>query len=200
VRFIEGLASQVLGRLSDGEVDIAILYLPEHPGALQFDLLLSEEIHLITPIDYPLEGDSISVRDLADIPLILPSTHHGLRVMVETLAARYGFSPNIALECDGSISITKRLVLAKCGCTVLPSAAVIEEVAAGRLKSFRLQDPEIRRNVAMVWPKNRVSPDGLWAVTQIIRQRTAELVRRGDWPDAVLHAAGDNGESREQTD
>jgi DNA-binding transcriptional LysR family regulator len=200
VRFIEGLASQVLGRLSDGEVDIAILYLPEHPGALQFDLLLSEEIHLITPIDYPLQGDSISVRDLADIPLILPSTHHGLRVMVETLAARYGFSPNIALECDGSISITKRLVLAKCGCTVLPSAAVIEEVAAGRLKSFRLQDPEIRRNVAMVWPKNRVSPDGLWAVTQIIRQRTAELVRRGDWPDAVLHTAGDNGESREQTD
>jgi hypothetical protein len=52
-----------------------------------------------------------------------------------------------------------------------------------------LENPEIRRNVAMVWPKNRVNPDGLWAVTQIIRQRTAELVNRGDWPDAVLHVA-----------
>lgn len=28
VRFIEGLASQVVGGLSDGEVDIAMLYLP----------------------------------------------------------------------------------------------------------------------------------------------------------------------------
>ncbi|MGV8865269.1 MAG: LysR family transcriptional regulator, partial [Pseudomonas sp.] len=49
-----------------------------------------------------------------------------------------------------------RRVLANCGYTVLPSAAIIEEVAAGRLKSFRLENPDIRRNVAIVWPKNRV--------------------------------------------
>lgn len=190
VRFVEGLASQVLGQLSDGAVDAAILYLPEHHGALQYDPLLSEEMHLITPADYPLKGDSLPVRELGDIPLILPSTHHGLRVLVERLAARYGFSANIALECDGSISITKRLVMARCGCTVLPSAAVVEEVAAGRLKSFRLVDPAIRREVAIVWPKNRVTPDGMWAVTQIIRQRAAELVKQGAWPDTILHEGG----------
>ncbi|HEV7817107.1 MAG TPA: LysR family transcriptional regulator [Janthinobacterium sp.] len=194
VRFVEGLASQILAQLSDGGVDLAILYLPERPGALQFDLLLSEEIHLITPADYPLQGDSIAVRDLGGIPLILPSTHHGLRVLVESLAARYGFSAHIALECDGSISITKRLVLENCGCTVLPSAAVIEEVAAGRLKSYRLVQPEIHRDVAIVWPKNRAAADGMWAVTQIIRQRSAELVRQGAWPDAVLAAAADPAE------
>jgi LysR family nitrogen assimilation transcriptional regulator len=187
VRFIEGLASQILGQLGDGAVDVAILYLPERHGALQYDPLLTEEIHLVTPADYPLQGNTIPVRDLGEIPLILPSTHHGLRVLVETLAARCGFSANIALECDGSISITKRLVLERCGCTVLPSAAVVEEVAAGRLKTYRLVDPEIRREVAIVWPKNRVTPDGLWAVTQIIRQRAAALVRTGAWPDTVLH-------------
>jgi LysR family transcriptional regulator, nitrogen assimilation regulatory protein len=186
VHFIEGLASDILSRLSDGAVDIAILYLPEHPGALQFEPLLSEGIQLITPANYPLEGEHISVRDLGDIPLILPSTHHGLRVMVESLANRYGFSANIAVECDGSISITKRLVLENCGCTVLPQAAVIEEVNAGRLKSYRLQDPEIHRTVAIVWPKNRVTADGMWAVTQIIRQRVADMVEQGTWPGAKL--------------
>ncbi|WP_036166138.1 LysR family transcriptional regulator [Massilia sp. 9096] len=190
VRFVEGLASQILGQLGDGAIDVAILYLPEHHGALQYDALLTEEIHLVTPADYPLEGDTIPVRDLGEIALILPSTHHGLRVLVETLAARYGFSANIALECDGSISITKRLVLERCGCTVLPSAAVVEEVAAGRLKTYRLVQPSIRREVAIVWPKNRVTPDGLWAVTQIIRQRAAALVREGAWPDTVLHGEG----------
>jgi DNA-binding transcriptional LysR family regulator len=190
VRFVEGLASQILGQLGDGAIDVAILYLPEHHGALQYDPLLSEEIHLVTPPDYPLHGDSMPVRDLGDIPLILPSTHHGLRVLVESLAARYGFSANIALECDGSISITKRLVLERCGCTLLPSAAVVEEVAAGRLKSYRLVDPPIRREVAIVWPRNRVTPDGMWAVTQIIRQRAAALVHAGAWPDTVLYADG----------
>lgn len=186
VHFVEGLAADILNRLSDGAVDIAILYLPEHPGALQFDPLLSEGVQLITPANYPLKGDAISVRDLGDIPLILPSTHHGLRMMVESLANRYGFSANIALECDGSISITKRLVLENCGCTVLPEAAVVEEVKAGRLKSYRLEDPEIHRTVAIVWPKNRVTADGLWAVTQIIRQRAAEMVEQGTWPGATL--------------
>jgi len=186
VHFVEGLAADILNRLSDGAVDIAILYLPEHPGALQFDPLLSEGVQLITPANYPLKGDAIAVRDLGDIPLILPSTHHGLRMMVESLANRYGFSANIALECDGSISITKRLVLENCGCTVLPEAAVVEEVKAGRLKSYRLEDPEIHRTVAIVWPKNRVTADGLWAVTQIIRQRAAEMVEQGTWPGATL--------------
>ncbi|WP_341962013.1 LysR family transcriptional regulator [Pseudomonas sp. RC10] len=186
VHFVEGLAADILNRLSDGAVDIAILYLPEHPGALQFDPLLSEGVQLITPANYPLKGDTISVRDLGDIPLILPSTHHGLRMMVESLANRYGFSANIALECDGSISITKRLVLENCGCTVLPEAAVVEEVKAGRLKSYRLEDPEIHRTVAIVWPKNRVTADGLWAVTQIIRQRAADMVEQGAWPGATL--------------
>lgn len=186
VHFVEGLAADILNRLSDGAVDIAILYLPEHPGALQFDPLLSEGVQLITPANYPLKGDAISVRDLGDIPLILPSTHHGLRMMVESLANRYGFSANIALECDGSISITKRLVLENCGCTVLPEAAVVEEVKAGRLKSYRLEDPEIHRTVAIVWPKNRVTADGLWAVTQIIRQRAADMVEQGTWPGATL--------------
>ena len=186
VHFVEGLAADILNRLSDGAVDIAILYLPEHPGALQFDALLSEGVQLITPANYPLAGDSICVRDLGDIPLILPSTHHGLRMMVESLATKYGFSANIALECDGSISITKRLVLENCGCTVLPQAAVIEEVNAGRLKSYLLREPEIRRTVAIVWPKNRVAADGLWAVTQIIRQRAAEMVEQGTWPGAEL--------------
>ncbi len=189
VHFVEGLAADILNRLSDGAVDIAILYLPEHPGALQFDPLLSEGVQLISPANYPLKGDAIAVRDLGDIPLILPSTHHGLRMMVESLANRYGFSANIALECDGSISITKRLVLENCGCTVLPEAAVVEEVNAGRLKSYRLEDPEIRRTVAIVWPKNRVTADGLWAVTQIVRQRAADMVEQGTWPGATLISA-----------
>ena len=191
VHFVEGLAADILNRLSDGAVDIAILYLPEHPGALQFDPLLHEGVQLITPANYPLTGDAISVRDLGDVPLILPSTHHGLRMMVESLAVKHGFSANIVMECDGSISITKRLVLENCGCTVLPEAAVIEEVSSGRLKSYRLKDPEIRRTVAIVWPKNRVTADGLWEVTQIIRQRAANMIEQGAWPGAQLLSAND---------
>jgi DNA-binding transcriptional LysR family regulator len=186
VRFVEGLAAHILPRLDDGSIDVGILYLPAHPVALQSDVLLTEEIHLIAPPDYPLADGDVAVRDLGNIALILPSTHHGLRVLVDMLAARHGFATQIALECDGSIALTKRLVREHCGCTVLPSAAVIEEVAAGQLKSYRLVDPAIQREIALVWPKNRATPEGMFAVTQIIRQCTRALVEEGAWPDAVL--------------
>ncbi|WP_158158395.1 LysR family transcriptional regulator [Pseudomonas sp.] len=186
VHFVEGLAADVLARLSEGVVDLALVYLPEHPGPLQHDPLLREGVRLITPADYPLGGDCVEVKSLADIPLILPSTHHGLRLLVESLAMRSGFTPRIALECDGSISITKRLVLERCGCTVLPEAAVVEEVQAGRLKSYALTNPDVSRTIAMAWPKNRVIADGLWAVTQIIRHETTQLLEQGLWPGATL--------------
>lgn len=182
LRFVEGLASQLLARLDDGEIDLAILYLPERHTGLQFDRLFSEGIHLITPPDHKLAGEVVSVRELGEVPLILPSTPHGLRLLAESLASRHGFSLNIALECDGSISLTKRLVAENSACTILPAAAVIDEVASGKLKSYRIEPP-VTREVAVVWPKKALLAEDLGKVTRIIRQCAEGMVADGAWPD-----------------
>jgi LysR family transcriptional regulator, nitrogen assimilation regulatory protein len=189
VRFVEGLASQILGRLNDGEIDLAIMYVPEHRGTTQFDPLLAEELCLVTPAGFALPEGPVDVKTLATLPLILPSTHHGLRVLAESLAARHGFTLQIALECDGSISLTKRLVMAQCGCTLLPAASVIEEVNSGRLRCVPLANAAVVRDVAIAWPLNRVMPDGVWRVAQMIRELAADLVEAGEWPGATLPAA-----------
>ena len=182
LRFVDGLASQLLARLDDGEIDLAILYLPERHAGLQFDPLLTEGIHLITPPHYGLEGKVVSAREFGDIPLILPSTPHGLRLLAESLAAKHGFTLNVALECDGSISLTKRLVVESGICTILPAAAVMEEVAAGKLDSYRI-DPAVTREVAVVWPKKALLGEDLGKVTRIIRHCAEGLVADGAWPD-----------------
>jgi LysR family transcriptional regulator, nitrogen assimilation regulatory protein len=191
VRFVEGLASQILGRLNDGEIDLAIMYVPEHRGATQFDPLLAEDLCLVTPADFAMPDGPVEVRTLGELPLILPSTHHGLRVLAESLAARHGFTLQIALECDGSISLTKRLVMAQCGCTLLPAASVIEEVASGRLRCMPLANAAVVRDVAIAWPLNRVMPEGVWRVAQMIRELAADLVEAGEWPGATLPASQD---------
>lgn len=188
VRFVEGLASQILGRLNDGEIDLAIMYVPEHRGTTQFDPLLAEELCLVAPAGFALPDGPVDVHTLGEFPLILPSTHHGLRVLAESLAARHGFTLQITLECDGSISLTKRLVMAQCGCTLLPAASVIEEVASGRLRCVPLANAAVVRDVAIAWPLNRVMPDGVWRVAQMIRELAAGLVEAGDWPGAALPA------------
>lgn len=64
VRIVEGLASQLLVALKDGEVDVALLYVPKHRGPLQYDSLLTENVCLVTPNDYPVDGTSVDVREL----------------------------------------------------------------------------------------------------------------------------------------
>lgn len=191
LRLVEALGSQILDQLGHGELDFAVIYLPEQIGALQFDVLLEEGLHLITPGDATLSGDGLEVSSLGDWPLILPSTPHGIRLLVESLAARHGFTPDIVLECDASISQTKRLVMQGCGCTVLPLAAVNEELADGRLRSLRLVAPEVRRRVGIAPGRNRVIPSGLWKIIGLVKAETARLVESGGWPDAVLHQPAD---------
>lgn len=187
LRLVEALGNQILDQLGHGELDFAVIYLPEQIGALQFDVLLEEGLHLIAPRDVTLSGDGLEVGGLGDWPLILPSTPHGIRLLVESLAARHGFTPNIVLECDASISQTKRLVMQGCGCTVLPLAAVDEELADGRLRSLRLVAPQVRRRVGIVPGRNRVIPSGLWKIIGLVKAEVARLVESGGWPDAVLH-------------
>ncbi len=193
LRLVEALGSQLLEQLAAGALDFALLYLPETSGTLQFDPLLSEGLHLVAPPEAGPRGDAIELRRLGAVPLILPSTHHGIRRLVDALGARHGFVPRIAFECDGSISLTKRLVMQGCGCTVLPLAAVREELERGRLRSLRLAGAEVRRTVGLVAGRNRTAPAGLWRITRIVKQAATALVREGAWPDALVVEAAPPG-------
>jgi len=188
LRFVEGLGSHMLTWLAGGEVDIAVLYLPSHSGGLQVDMLLREQLRLVVPADHAHIGPEFPVRLLGQVPLILPSTHHGLRLLAESLAQKAGVKLDVAMECDTSTNVTKRLVEQGCGCTILPLAAVTDEVAHGTLRTARLVQPEVVREVAIATAKNRPPVAQLWGITQAIRQEVVQIVAGGKWQDAQLVA------------
>ncbi|MBU3641970.1 LysR family transcriptional regulator [Polynucleobacter sp. Fuers-14] len=184
IHFSEGLASGILPSLHAGEVDIALLYRPEYAAGLSYEPLVSEGLCLLTPNDYSIAQQAIEVADLATFPLILPSTHHGLRVMIDSVLTRHGMTPNVALESDSSIAITMQLVHKGCGCTLLPLAAAAEEVALGRLKAYPLADSELQRCVALVVGKTSIQPNALWVLNKLIRDVAHNLIASNEWPGA----------------
>jgi len=184
IHFTEGLASQILAELQAGDIDIAILYKPAFPGSLAYEPLLFEQLCLLTPADSEVTAEQLHAQGLADIPLVLPSTHHGLRVLVQAMAARRGFTPRIVLESDSSIAITLDLVAKKCGCTVLPLAAAEAEIAAGRLRAFPLEGEDAERCIALVLGKTRMATAELWVLNALIRAVTTQLVHAQTWPGA----------------
>ncbi|QET01880.1 MULTISPECIES: LysR family transcriptional regulator [Cupriavidus] len=186
VRFVEGLASPILAWLAAGEIDVALLYLPEQQGALKVDVLLEEDLTLVTPTSWSHLGATFPAKRLGEMPMILPSTGHGLRVLAETLATRVGTTLNMALECDASNTVAMRLVEDGCGATMLPFAAVADRVAQGRLHSARIVDPVVTRQVALATARNRPPVPELWDVMQAVRMSVRNIVMSGAWPGARL--------------
>jgi DNA-binding transcriptional LysR family regulator len=186
LRFAEGLNANILSWLGTGTVDIAVLYVPMQASGLKIDILLQEQLRLIVPAAQADIDDEFPVRQLGEVPLILPSAPHGLRHLAESLASRSGISLHVAMECDASISVTKRLVQNGCGYTLLPLAAVAEEVAQGTLKAARLVGADVSRDVALATAKNRPDGAALWNVIQTVRQQVRHIVKSGGWPDAQL--------------
>lgn len=188
LRFAEGTGSDMLSWLASGNIDLAVLYLPSQTAGLKVDVVLQEQLRLVVPGRGADVGDEFAVRRLGEVALILPSARHGLRLLAEALASRVGISLHVAMECDASISVTKRLVQNGCGYTLLPLAAVTEEVAAGTLHAARLVGADVTREVALATARNRSGASELWSVIQTVRQQICDTVCNGGWPDAQLRA------------
>lgn len=186
LRFIEGLAGPILHSLAVGEIDLAILYTPEHTSAQSFDYLFEEDLMLIAPAAWEFEGDEYPVSRLGELPMIFPSTEHGLRVLGENLAAKHGVQLQIAMESDASNVVSLSLVEDGCGFTLLPYATALSRIQNGSLRALRLIDPKVVRTVSMAMAKNRPAMAQMWEINQLVKQAIFTLIESGAWPGARL--------------
>lgn len=188
LRFMEGLGHQLMSWLASGEVDFALLYVPTQAHVVDFDELLKEPLHCVAAPHFRLPAGPLDVRALLSLPMVLPSTQHGLRGLMQGLAQQEGLPLQLAIECDASVSVTKRLVQQGHGCTILPAAAVAREQEAGLVQTRPIDDPRMLRSIAIATARNRPLMEAAWEIRQIIRQVSADLVAGGAWPDARLIA------------
>lgn len=183
LRMLEGLGLDLLNWLTEGKVDLALMYVPVQAQVLEFDALLREPLYCIMAPNHEFaQRQQISLRELLAQPLVLPSTHHGLKALLQSLARQEQMPLNQAIECDGSIAVTKRLVEAGHGLTVLSPAAVMRECEAGHLCAVPINDERMLRTVGMATARNRPMMKAKWEVNQLIRQVLEDLLQKQAWP------------------
>ena len=185
----EAFGHEMVRCLQEGQVDVALLYVPSRSQIVDYDFLLQESLHAIMPAKHPVLSGQLAVSEFVALPLILPSTAHGLRTLAEDWARQAGRRLNLVMECDGSNSVMRRLVIAGHGCTLLPLATVYDDVRQGLLQSVPLTGKGALRSVAIATACNRPPATGLAQVKDALRATVAGLVDSGRWP-GVKHMAG----------
>ncbi|NML42807.1 LysR family transcriptional regulator [Ramlibacter sp. G-1-2-2] len=189
-------ANRQLGYMTQvGQLDLAVLFSPHAASDLQVQPLFDEELFVILPADsalVPADRHSLTLREIARLPLVLQSLHHPAhRRRIELEFDRAGLPLKPLAEID-SLHLLMGAVERRGAATIQPHAAVHAfGDPAGRWRWLRIADVRVvRRNYLYA-----LSADKLPTAGDAVRAELQALVRRSvetaSWEGIALPAEAD---------
>ena len=189
LQIVESLSGHLAGMLNSRQLDLAVLYGTHTARRWSTMPLLEEQLFLIQSAARPLlpsAGETVALAELARVPMILPSSSHGLRNALDAAFTNAGLQPEIAAETD-SLTTLMEAVDAGVGATLQPWAATrrIGDTAARFRLSRVLDAGAVRRSHLCSLSDDELSPVAL-AVRVVLAALARDLVGRGIWQGARL--------------
>lgn len=181
LQIIEGYSGYVHEWLLGGRIDLGILYGAAGTPSLACQPLVNERLYLLEAADGAGRDDTrIEFSRLGEIPLILPSSPHAIRRLIDMFSAKHHLALNICMEVIAFAAI-KDLVVNGHGATILPIAPMICEVRSGRLRAREIVNPSLSQVVGLASSAHHPTL-AMQAVMRLIRDVSAELIADGRWP------------------
>ncbi len=163
----ETVTPKLIGELTEGRLDAAILALPASEPGLSEDALFEEDFVLIRPATEAATPVP-SKEGLKSMRLLLLEEGHCFRDQALSFCDIRTAQPREMLD-GSSLSTLVQMVSAGIGVTLLPEMALPVETRSADVAVQRFPDPQPSRTIGMVWRKS--SP-----LTGQLRQ-LAELVK-----------------------
>lgn len=186
IQVIEAFSGHVLEWLADGRLDVAVLYNAPRTRHLLTDQLLVEELVLVSPASgTDLPEDEIDISALKQTALILPSRPHGLRVLLDEVAAKHDVELDVQFEMD-ALSLIKDLVEDGVGSTILPYVAVHRETMAKRMSVRRIKGQPFTRTLVLATSTQRPMTAATRTLAGFVKAEVKALHASGVWLGSSL--------------
>jgi DNA-binding transcriptional LysR family regulator len=146
--------AKILESVIDNSVDFGIVSLPVDDTRLAVKLIHRDELAIIAPPQHPIaKKASATVAEVAKFPLVVPKGGH-TRDALENLFFERKLKPRYTMELDSS-ELLKRFVAADAGVGFIARSNVVEDVRANSLATITISDATIRRDLALVFRKDK---------------------------------------------
>lgn len=186
LRVVESLSGNLEAMLVARQIDLAILFGAAPGKRFSVVPLLTERLFAISAKNpgLPRATKALSISELSELPLILPSGNHGLRMLINAAFSKANCQMNVVAEIDGLATLMDA-VGAGLGATLQPGAALARCDAA----SFDIVPVHnahmTRLNQLASLHDDELSPSGL-AARVVLLDVSKELVSQGKWAGAKL--------------
>lgn len=184
LHLVEAMSGSLAEWVSQGRVDVALLYDYQAADSTITNDLTAENLLLIVSMSDPMVGfEQVSFAQLSSRRIALPSRPHVIRDVIERMGMRVDALPNVEVNCDSFSGLVK---LVQHGCvTILPQFAVRDEIVRGEVKAIPIVNPTPSWRLSVVLSKRservRIGETVAYLMHQVIR----EMMRNGEWPGFV---------------
>jgi len=147
---------KILESIIDNSVDFGVVSIPVADNRLTVVQIHRDELVVIAAPNHPLsklKSKSAAVSDVVKFPLLLPKLGR-TRDAIEALFHERNLKPIVSMELDSS-ELLKRFVAADVGVGFIARSNVLEDVKAGVLAAIPMSDALIKRDLALVFRKDK---------------------------------------------
>jgi DNA-binding transcriptional LysR family regulator len=163
---------ELYGQVERGELDLAFCSPPLLSGPFEAAVLMRDPHVLLVPADSPLaRRRAATLADLGDLPLIGSQACHSGEI-VESALREAGHEPHYAFRSDDNGTV-QGLVAAGVGVALAPLLAVATDDP--RVRVLRLEPAVPRREIAVVWHRDRHRSPAARTFTEIATEVCAEV-------------------------
>lgn len=175
----EGLSVGMHEALATGRLDIALLYNAAPTPDIELTPLLEEPLFLVqhrigkaAPAARPRP---VALKEVAGLPLVIPSRPNAIRMLVETEMANLGCRPQVALEIDGVAAILD-LVEDGAGSAILSRNAVATSSHPDAFTLRPIGSPNLRSKLSTAMSSQRPATLTQKAALQLIQELAHKLL------------------------
>jgi len=168
--------AKILESVIDNSVDFGVVSTPVDDKRLTVVAIHRDELVIIVPPNHPLSRmKEVAISEVVRFPLLLPKIGR-TRDALETLFDERHLKPRIAMELDSS-ELLKRFVAADVGVGFIARSNAIADIKAGTLKAIPMADASIRRELALVFRKDKALSRAALAFIDIaVKQKPAKAL------------------------
>jgi DNA-binding transcriptional LysR family regulator len=158
-------SDHAIAAVRDGDADLGFIETPHVPSGLRSSVVGRDELVVIVPLDHKWarRARSLSASELSETPLVTREAGSGTRdSLTAALRQKLGDSMKQAppvLELSSAAAV-RAAVLAGAGPAVMSRLAVVDDVAAGRLRTVAVPELDLRRDLRAIWVGGRIPPAG----------------------------------------
>ncbi|MFD3928821.1 nitrogen assimilation transcriptional regulator NAC [Streptomyces sp. NPDC058614] len=147
----ENFGGVISEAIMTGRMDMAFIYGAGPLRGVQFEPMRTEDLYLVGApgtAASALPGDDVTIAELADVGLLLPSRIHTIRQVVDAAFRHASLEPRVVGEIESVLTLTSAID-AGLGATVLPWSAAQAILDVRKLVVRRITDPAIEVKLSL---------------------------------------------------